>query len=120
MSEREKRYTPGPWSIHKARDIPDSFEIHWEIRSAPELNSSTGWGVVNVHHVLRSGGHTEGEANARLIASAPDLLEALEALFILANHHCSDSGEWFSERDENREALSKAEHAIAKAYGDTQ
>ena len=99
-------HTPGPWSVHKARDIPDSFEIHWEIRSAPELNSSTGWGVVNVHRVLRAGGHAEGEANARLIAAAPELLEALEAAMLLVDMSTSYRRQGIAQQ--SRAAIAKA------------
>ena len=49
----------------------------------------------------------ENEANARLIAAAPDLLEALESL---CGH--TDEGMMFSER------AAKARAAIAKARGE--
>ena len=58
-------------------------------------------------------------AALNLIAAAPELLEALEDLFDRANHHRSPYGEWFTDDDDNREALARAEHVIEKANGGT-
>jgi len=51
------------------------------------------------------------EANARLIASAPDLLYALETLFDL---HCIS---YYDYETEKVEAATQARAAIAKAHG---
>lgn len=70
----ENKHTPGPWEVCDAKR-PDGFHIrsnarHWSIAAAyhmagcsdPSLDISEG----------------EAAANARLIAAAPELLEALE------------------------------------------
>lgn len=59
------KHTPGPWKCAAtglARSGLPEFEIHW---------SDAGECVAEVVH---------GEANARLIAAAPELLEACEQL----------------------------------------
>ena len=56
------KHTPGPWKI-----------THSEVNGY-RVSDSTGWGVAVV---LKD---TNDEANARLIAAAPQMLEALELL----------------------------------------
>lgn len=53
-----------------------------------------------------------GEANAKLIAAAPDLLEALQAMVV---HHTPC--EWVDTSGEQYWHLNKARAAIAKATG---
>lgn len=70
-------HTPGPWSYRK---VPRKQE--WEINTGrcPNLGheSWTGMSVVFGCDDYPKMGKIVGEANARLIAAAPDLLEALE------------------------------------------
>ncbi len=56
------KHTPGPWKT-----------THSEVNGY-RVSDSTGWGVAVV---LKD---TNDEANARLIAAAPDMLEALREL----------------------------------------
>lgn len=70
-------HTPAPWSAEPS--IPsDGFECFWIkgqklVGALPPVYRTVSIGSVNGPH---SG---EQEANAHLIAAAPDLLEALEA-----------------------------------------
>ena len=75
----ETRHTPGPWPMHKAR-IADHYCIG---ERAPYVAVA------------------KTEADARLVAAAPDLLEALKEL----RYACTDKAE------------SMADAAIAKATG---
>lgn len=94
-------HTPGPWKL-----VP---KFH------ASVESSTG------RHVANCGGYTtnmdqgehmnENEANARLIAAAPDLLEALEALLETAKEDRP-----YAHTDTGSEVF-KAQAAIAKATG---
>lgn len=64
----ETKHTPGPWKAHKtnqARSGVPEFEIHW---------SDIGECVAEIVH---------GEADARLIAAAPELLAACQAFSAL-------------------------------------
>ena len=59
----------------------------------------------------------ECEAVAAKMRAAPELYEALDRLFDLANHF-NVSGVYFTEDDTNREALEYAETILAKARGE--
>ena len=68
-------HTPGPWRVHE--DIPsDSY--------CPliEAEDSEGLGSVDIANVSRpsTGSPDNTEANAKLIAAAPELLEALKVI----------------------------------------
>jgi len=64
MSEQ---HTPGPWTVM------DGVQDGGGIGIGPELD---GWGGPHALVTFTGG---ESEANARLIAAAPDMLEALRA-----------------------------------------
>ena len=113
------KYTPGPWNARKG----------------------AGWIVVREHAVARREaaivvGMTpsislvsdptspwfeegESEANARLIAAAPDLLEALKALVDISKPMRE---EWLNDPSflEARRCYENAQAAIAKAEGDSK
>ena len=65
--------TPGPWRVRRASD-GRPYQIETD---EPVPVAITSWGGI-----LRRAS-SEGEANARLIAAAPDMLEALRALLAL-------------------------------------
>lgn len=74
MSQDSKtRYTPGPWAC-TFDESRRSFDIHQQ-DGAPFTHHSS-----DVATVLTSDPTDVLEANARLIAAAPELLEALEAM----------------------------------------
>jgi hypothetical protein len=60
-------HTKGPWKISRGVDGPDNRVIE----------TPDGWGVADAWGRASVG---EMDANAHLIAAAPDLLEALEAI----------------------------------------
>ena len=63
MNEKQKfKGTPGPWMFHERPQ--GEYHYGYTIGDGPTSIVSTAW----------------GEANARLIAAAPDLLEALQAI----------------------------------------
>ena len=78
-------FTPGPWRLDRrmneygAKDAPILGTIMAEDAEAP---SGLGWHVAVVMSDL-----SEGEANARLIAAAPELLEELERAVSYGWHH---------------------------------
>ena len=94
-------YTPGPWATHKTEgnggNIPDRLEIVGpeEGRKRSLIASIYGFKL------------PEGQANARLIAAAPELYEALENLMDFLFHGKKD-----------RQMILRARAALAKARGE--
>lgn len=89
-------HTPGPWRIERQNPSPTTGE--WMIAgSAPGYLAE-----------IRDCGSGDPSANARLIAAAPDLLEALEAI-----RRYPKIREYVGS-----ELADKADAAIAKARGE--
>lgn len=84
-------HTPGPW----------------EVLAGPEWGGFTVGGQRIVATMREWGFPGEAEANARLIAAAPDLLAALES-----------AEDVLSETDTHLSTLHKVRAAIAKAKGE--
>lgn len=63
----ESKHTPGPWLV----------QMEWQGEPVVALVANPGR---SVYVVSEDGPPRNGEANARLIAAAPELLEALKAL----------------------------------------
>ena len=89
-----KQHTPGPWAVKHHEDT-DTYSIYV---AGQEWNSWT---------VAALGYAKEDEANARLIAAAPDLLEALQYMLEVCP----------SINQQGKEAHLRAHAAIAKATG---
>jgi hypothetical protein len=114
MTTTTPQHTPGPWRV---RHDGTSSGIY-----APSIN---GYDIARVHgYAERPGGGTmllgpEHQANAALIAAAPDLLAALVDLLRAADavhsfglpHIPPTTADWF------RSAQAAAESAIARAQG---
>ena len=94
------KHTPGPWEVKKGgNDI--------NIIIMPEKAN-----IGNGHKYATCGGMgdtEEREANVRLIASAPEMLECL---IIIYKNFCSDCIEtdcdWCSQKDKYRKIIEKA------------
>ena len=97
------KYTPGPWVVAEYAGDVTMIEHH----------ESTGYGFRQtlIARVLPVSEDAEG--NAALLAAAPDMLAALEALWVQALQ--SDVNE--ARNEWGREALELARAAIAKAKG---
>lgn len=97
------KHTPGPWAVAKAKHGVD-MSHHIVALVAPDREDRAL--VVHAHQ----GDDTQADANARLIAAAPELLEALEGL--LAVSVDTSPAELL--------AMIAAREAIAKAKGEQQ
>jgi len=99
MDNQTHKHTPGPWTSFEDGEAHPGVEafdsnISIVIISYPAVEDDGG---------VRGQSHAEAVANARLIAAAPDLLEALE-VYLMAGH-----------KEARRQASVKAKAAIAKA-----
>ena len=90
----ELKHTPGPWVDGQLED-----------NDCCEVMDERGYYIATCHDGVR--GERNADANARLIAAAPDLLEALQEL---ANCGAEAWGE-------DRPCVHIARAAIAKATG---
>lgn len=71
-------HTPGPWTAHDS-PVDGAYPI------------STAFGdhricIAHAHGVFEEPGRIEAQANARLIAAAPELLEALKRIMAAVNY----------------------------------
>ena len=116
-------HTSGPWKVSRVShewNSPSSPRreidaiVHHEFGGEP-----TCYRLACVHYPTTQEGTVgaeEREANARLIAAAPDLLGALKTLRIDANRLC-DRCLGGTYEDDCRTAIEIADAAIAKAEG---
>ena len=95
-------HTPGPWSIKENAYLNQMIDVE------PSIGCVYGVGE-------------EVQANARLIASAPDLLAALEALMRIVSNSNGVSG-WHRNGDiagwDEFDEINMAIAALAKAKGE--
>lgn len=63
MTDEKTKHTPGPWRF-------DFAKTYWHVGGPTDVDGTCGY-------ICRIPARGPAEANARLIASAPDLLEAL-------------------------------------------
>jgi len=87
---------PGPWRIERNEE----GEEYWFRGGCYEIQSADGWPIC-----VWGLNDPQAEANARLIASAPDLLAAAEA--VVAFQAGLDTGDWATVLMLVREAISK-------------
>ncbi len=98
MTVNEERHTPGPWKAVEAAYNPPGWL--W-------VQNGPGALLANVHQNVNIPLDARN-ANARLMAAAPELLEALQEIITAAD------GEGWSQLDAG---FTKARAAVAKALG---
>lgn len=96
-------HTPGPWTIYRTTDG----------RAILGIGDADAGGITDAHFGFWRSGE-EYEANARLIASAPDLLEALR---IMVDAECSYMRLNNLGDPEKNDRIRLSRAAIAKAEG---
>lgn len=103
--ETTAKHTPGPWTIwHRGKHAPIVNSIDEQICTC-SLTATRVGGIASVEHV---------EANAHLIAAAPEMWEVCRALLHWADDFSHCSVPWPGTLNE---AVSAARAAIAKATG---
>ena len=104
------KHTPGPWENHK-----------WNCEE--HQISAKGGTIALVSHSHSLVSEAEADANARLMASAPDLLSALKSAvsYLEANRPKGNIREIFHQLNEYENGVLKpARAAIAQAEGGAQ
>ena len=116
-------YTPGPWTIDHQRIGPpgEPVALLCDVND-PMSGTVIDWPRGNDSGTAMSIDDAENEANARLIAAAPDLLAALRQLYDLLWWEGDNSGPPGNSHDEDPErreleVWQDAQDAIAKATG---
>lgn len=94
----QKEHTPGPW-----QHWPTGFD-----------NSARAFGPHGKCPIGKTLGDAEetNEANARLIASAPEILSALESLMPLLDADLDAVQNWQAEANNARAAITKAKGGV--------
>lgn len=111
------KHTPGPWSLQGDITLvgdPYSKTGQHALYCAEIRHPDSGGCVCTIQsadHVDTGITRETAEANARLIAAAPDLLDALQAML---THMGMDEDDW------NKPTFNKARAAISKATGEQQ
>ena len=95
-------FTPGPWRVYRTAT---GFVMG--------IGDDSGDGITDGRFALWRGHDDEAEANARLIAAAPDMYEALKLAYRNFEGFGGTDG-----HDKANEALPIIRAAIAKATGD--
>ena len=94
-----EQHTPGPWTADVVRFNSYTLRI---------IKAGTDW-IAHVHTQSTESDIPRDVSNARLIAAAPDLLEACQTLSTLL-----DTDDWIYQVDR---AVKQAQAAIAKVRG---
>lgn len=99
-------YTPGPWKA--TRSNPAEGYDCWLITANHRNNFEKYLATV-------AGGASTSEANARLIAAAPEMFEALQNILL-----CPAILDELNGDNETNNAVAKARAALSKALGEGQ
>ena len=101
------KHPPGPWTLH-----PTSLNPAVRSVGTPDA------GPRRICTVGTMNGNPVDKANARLIAAAPELLDALIALLGVAPSKAPGAGLIVGAEEKHANALQAARAAIKKATGD--
>jgi hypothetical protein len=98
-------HTPGPWEF-----TPDEIETKRGSHFVYRIESSRGSDFLGTFDPNEDGGdYSEAEANARLIAAAPDLLEAVKTMVEVFRYRHGSSREIVDAVDALIVVIDKAE-----------
>lgn len=98
-------HTPGPWVVHDHPTDPYQYGHHVTTADGLTVCSVTYQLPVSTPHGVEEATRV---ANARLIASAPEMLQALQMAESVYRNNCVNHGEPSSVLDAMQEVISKA------------
>lgn len=105
------KHTPGPWEVHNGTDVypVDDEKARFYVADCDPDNAPVASSLLEPgEHPNTDATYEQAMANARLIAAAPDMLEALRRF---EAYYPAGINPWLDE------AASLARAAIAKAEG---
>ena len=105
-----ERHTPGPWSLGNAANCGDGYAVC--------SGAFVVARVVGNGYPIGRGHAPDSDANARLIAAAPELLAALEASNRELAHAYNTRDFQDLPRHPSRKVFNRARAAILKARGE--
>ena len=115
-------HTPGPWTVLPEEADKDYLRIRGtRLGGRYKVANVHMQRLLESHYVLRDRENAESWANARLIAAAPDLLEALQSVWLWAENQSdaqSKGGHETFDLMMLREQRDIARAAIARATGE--
>lgn len=115
------KHTPGPWHLIDKGDglFPSVLIGQFGIPYADNSGNYDRCGQITVNGCAPSGPHEMHVANARLIAAAPDLLDALRELYEMRSYILNQANKngRFTANNRHELAFAAARDAIAKAEG---
>lgn len=110
------KYTPGPWMSR-----PDQAEKHGGITCIP-ITDKDGFRVAWVNPYASTFDDNKAEANAAILAAAPELAEALRQALEALQSIASEEGDvafwnvaFWNDGGKGRKACNSARHALQKA-----
>ncbi len=105
----ETKQTPGPWAVDDEYRWRDRVSSGWKKHAQVRAENPATKCITNIARCASNAMDVDNEANARLIAAAPELLEALRTLRDVA----------FMGLDSvvGDDAIAAADAAISKAIG---
>ncbi|MBA1366795.1 hypothetical protein [Burkholderia gladioli] len=113
MSESKQQWTPGPWEWDDRYPSSNTGEKTWSLIGA------NGYGILSCDGEENSPQGLNDDANAKLIAAAPELVEALQAIAQYGSDTLSGRIDGPDDREWQREAVlemtRRARAALAKA-----
>lgn len=104
------------WELDSAKDDTRYFVIHGQLPKG--IKGDFGYPVcdtMNRHHCISP---DEDEANAKLIAAAPELLASLESLLAYLREFWPDEPLFSTDANKQSHSIYNAEAAIRKAKGE--
>lgn len=104
----EAKHTPGPWTVERLSSEYGSYRIGpaWKRHRAMLIPVAIDKRVDRSHGAMEHGEH---DANARVIAAAPDLLEAAKGLLACLADDERDATHGTQAHESLRAAIAKAE-----------
>jgi hypothetical protein len=104
-AEMETKHTPGPWFQSHRKTAPDSYNTQVYTQNGEAICTLAWYPKPEVNGVVG----TYREANARLIAAAPELLAALKACHLQMLQSNNDSEYAIEANEMAKAAIAKAE-----------